>query len=74
MAGDHVSPKTLGNLLQKKRGGMGIRAAAGEIGVSPLRYPVLKTAGFLTSIRYGRCAGGWVLTRRVISVRRPNRG
>jgi transcriptional regulator with XRE-family HTH domain len=35
MAGDHVSPKTLGNLLQKKRSSMGLRAAAGEIGVSP---------------------------------------
>jgi transcriptional regulator with XRE-family HTH domain len=35
MAGAHVSPKTLGNLLQQKRGSMGIRAAAGEIGVSP---------------------------------------
>ena len=35
MAGEHVSAKTLGNLLQKKRGSMGIRAAAGEIGVSP---------------------------------------
>lgn len=27
--------KTLGNLLQQKRGSMGIRAAAGEIGISP---------------------------------------
>jgi transcriptional regulator with XRE-family HTH domain len=35
MAGDRLSPKTLGNLLQQKRGSMGIRAAAGEIGISP---------------------------------------
>jgi transcriptional regulator with XRE-family HTH domain len=34
MAGDRLSPKSLGNLLQQKRGSMGIRAAAGEIGVS----------------------------------------
>lgn len=27
--------KALGNLLQQKRGSMGIRAAAGEIGISP---------------------------------------
>ena len=30
-----MNPKTLGNLLQQKRGSMGIRAAAGEIGISP---------------------------------------
>jgi transcriptional regulator with XRE-family HTH domain len=30
-----LNPKTLGNLLQQKRGSMGIRAAAGEIGISP---------------------------------------
>jgi transcriptional regulator with XRE-family HTH domain len=30
-----LNPKTLGNLLQQKRGSKGIRAAAGEIGVSP---------------------------------------
>jgi transcriptional regulator with XRE-family HTH domain len=30
-----VNPKALGNLLQQKRGSMGIRAAAGEIGISP---------------------------------------
>ncbi len=30
-----LSPKTLGSLLQQKRGSMGIRAAAGEIGISP---------------------------------------
>lgn len=35
MAGESLSPKTLGNLLQKKRGSMGIRAASGEIGISP---------------------------------------
>jgi transcriptional regulator with XRE-family HTH domain len=35
MPEDRVSPKNLGNLLQQKRGSMGIRAAAGEIGISP---------------------------------------
>ncbi len=30
-----MNPKTLGNLLQQRRGSMGIRAAAGEIGISP---------------------------------------
>jgi transcriptional regulator with XRE-family HTH domain len=35
MVGERLSPKTLGNLLQRKRGSMGIRAAAGEIGISP---------------------------------------
>jgi transcriptional regulator with XRE-family HTH domain len=35
MAGERLTPKTLGNLLQRKRGSMGIRAAAGEIGISP---------------------------------------
>lgn len=35
MAADRLTPKTLGNLLQQKRGSMGIRAAAGEIGISP---------------------------------------
>jgi transcriptional regulator with XRE-family HTH domain len=34
MAGDRLSPKTLGSLLLQKRGSMGIRAAAGEIGIS----------------------------------------
>jgi transcriptional regulator with XRE-family HTH domain len=35
MAAGPISQKTLGTLLQQKRGSMGIRAAAGEIGVSP---------------------------------------
>jgi transcriptional regulator with XRE-family HTH domain len=30
-----MTPKTLGQMLQKKRGSMGVRAAAGEIGISP---------------------------------------
>jgi transcriptional regulator with XRE-family HTH domain len=34
MAGSRISPKTLGTLLQQKRGSMGIRAVAGEIGIS----------------------------------------
>jgi transcriptional regulator with XRE-family HTH domain len=34
MAGDRLSPKMLGNLLLRKRGSMGIRAAAAEIGIS----------------------------------------
>ena len=29
-----MTPKTLGQMLQRKRGSMGIRAAAGEIGIS----------------------------------------
>lgn len=33
--GAKMNPKTLGNLLQQKRGSMGIRAAASEIGISP---------------------------------------
>ncbi|HZP75429.1 MAG TPA: helix-turn-helix transcriptional regulator [Pseudolabrys sp.] len=35
MAADRLSLKSLGNRLQQKRGSMGIRAAAGEIGISP---------------------------------------
>lgn len=35
MGEDRLTPKALGNLLQQKRGSMGIRAAAGEIGISP---------------------------------------
>jgi len=35
MAAGRLTPKTLGNLLQQKRGSMGIRAAAGEMGISP---------------------------------------
>ena len=30
-----MTPKDLGRLIQRKRGSMGIRAAAGEIGISP---------------------------------------
>jgi transcriptional regulator with XRE-family HTH domain len=30
-----MTPKELGRLIQSKRGSMGIRAAAGEIGISP---------------------------------------
>src|SRR5215831_3989895 len=30
-----MTPKNLGQMVQRKRGSMGIRAAAGEIGVSP---------------------------------------
>jgi len=30
-----MTPKDLGQLLQRKRGSMGVRAAAGEIGISP---------------------------------------
>lgn len=30
-----MTPKTLGRMLQQKRGSMGVRAAAGEIGISP---------------------------------------
>ena len=29
-----MTPKTLGQLIQRKRGSMGVRAAAGEIGIS----------------------------------------
>ena len=29
-----MTPKTLGQMLQRKRGSMGVRAAAGEIGIS----------------------------------------
>src|SRR5258708_29194798 len=35
MPGEPMTPKTLGQMLQRKRGSMGIRAAAGEIGISP---------------------------------------
>ncbi len=35
MPGEPVTPKILGQMLQRKRGSMGIRAAAGEIGISP---------------------------------------
>jgi transcriptional regulator with XRE-family HTH domain len=45
MAEGQVTPKTLGKLLQQKRGSMGIRAAAGEIGVS---------AATLSRIEHGR--------------------
>ncbi len=45
MAADKVTPKTLGSLLQKKRGSMGIRAAAAEIGIS---------AATLSRIEHGR--------------------
>jgi len=53
MSTDRLSPKALGNLLQQKRGSMGIRAAAGEIGISPAtlsriengRVPYLDTLG-----------------------------
>jgi transcriptional regulator with XRE-family HTH domain len=34
MTGEPVTPKILGQMLQRKRGSMGIRAAAGEIGIS----------------------------------------
>jgi transcriptional regulator with XRE-family HTH domain len=30
-----MTPKLLGQMLQRKRGSMGVRAAAGEIGISP---------------------------------------
>ncbi len=30
-----MTPKILGQILQRKRGSMGVRAAAGEIGISP---------------------------------------
>jgi transcriptional regulator with XRE-family HTH domain len=35
MPAEPVTPKILGQMLQRKRGSMGIRAAAGEIGISP---------------------------------------
>ena len=35
MPAEPVTPKLLGHMLQRKRGSMGIRAAAGEIGISP---------------------------------------
>jgi transcriptional regulator with XRE-family HTH domain len=45
MVAERMTPKMLGNLLQKKRGSMGIRAAAGEIGIS---------AATLSRIEHGR--------------------
>ena len=45
MAEGQITPKTLGKLLQQKRGSMGIRAAAGEIGIS---------AATLSRIEHGR--------------------
>src|SRR5207249_7254287 len=34
-SGELMTPKNLGQMVQRKRGSMGIRAAAGEIGISP---------------------------------------
>src|SRR5258706_2081387 len=35
MPQEPITPKSLGQLLQRKRGSMGVRAAAAEIGISP---------------------------------------
>ena len=60
-------PEGLGSLLQQKRGSMGIRAAAGEIGISPATLsriehgslPDLETLGKVC--RWLGVDPGWVL-------------
>jgi transcriptional regulator with XRE-family HTH domain len=45
MPGEPLTPKTLGHLVQRKRGSMGIRAAAGEIGISPATLSRIEHGG-----------------------------